>query len=116
MMSVDAGDKARDAADVERWRVHAQEFHGLVATASGNRILDLFGLSLRDLFNDRVAERVMGTGDRAVVGDEHRAIAGAIAAGQPELAESLMAAHMNTFTEIAVQVIEGLLEDVIDWR
>ena len=116
MTSVDAGDKARDTADVERWRVHAQEFHGLVATASGNRILDLFGLSLRDLFNDRVAERVMGTGDRAVVGDEHRAIAGAIAAGQPELAESLMAAHMNTFTEIAVQVIEGLLEDVIDWR
>jgi GntR family transcriptional repressor for pyruvate dehydrogenase complex len=116
MAAVEAGDNARDTDDVVRWRRHATEFHGLVAMASGNRILDLFGLSLRDLFNDRVAERVMGTGDRAVVGQEHRAIANAIAAGQPDLAERLMAAHMNTFTEIAVQVIEGLLEDVIDWR
>jgi GntR family transcriptional regulator, transcriptional repressor for pyruvate dehydrogenase complex len=116
MAAADAGEKARETDDIGRWRRHATEFHGLVATASGNRILDLFGLSLRDLFNDRVAERVMGTGDRAVVGEEHRAIAAAIASGQPDLAERLMAAHMNTFTEIAVQVIEGLLEDVIDWR
>jgi DNA-binding FadR family transcriptional regulator len=116
MASVDAGDTARGNEDVGRWRHHAMEFHGLVATASGNRILDLFGLSLRDVFNDRVAERVMGTGDRALVGEEHRAIATAIAKGQPDLAERLMAAHMNTFTEIAVQVTEGLLEDVLDWR
>jgi GntR family transcriptional regulator, transcriptional repressor for pyruvate dehydrogenase complex len=116
METVDAGAVAREAHDVGRWRRQAMEFHGLVAAASGNSILDLFGRSLRDLFNDRVAERVMGTGDRAVVDKEHRAIATAIASGQPDVAERLMTAHMNTFTEIAVHVIEGLLGDVLDWR
>jgi DNA-binding FadR family transcriptional regulator len=116
MEALDAGETARDNHDVGRWQRHAMEFHGLVATASGNNILELFGRSLRDLFNERVAERVMGTGDRAVVDKEHRAIATAIASGQPDLAERLMAAHMNTFTDIAVRVIEGLLGDVLDWR
>jgi DNA-binding FadR family transcriptional regulator len=116
MVAVDAGEEARGTDDVGRWRGHAIDFHGLVAVASGNPILGLFGQSLRDVFNERVAERVMGTEDRAAVGREHRAIAAAIAAGQPDVAERLMAAHMNRFIEIAVQVIEGLLGDVLDWR
>jgi DNA-binding FadR family transcriptional regulator len=114
--TLDAAETARDSEDVGRWRRHAMEFHGLVAVASGNNILELFGGSLRDLFNERVAERVMGTGDRAMVDKEHRAIATAIASGQADAAQRLMAAHMNTFTEIAVRVIEGLLDDVLDWR
>jgi DNA-binding FadR family transcriptional regulator len=116
MEAVAAAETALESEDVGRWRRHSMEFHGLVAAASGNSILDLYGRSLRDIFNDRVAERVMGTGDRAYVDEEHRAIATAIASGQPDDAERLMAAHMNTFTEIAVRVIEGLLGDVLDWR
>jgi len=114
--TLDAGETARDNEDAGRWRRHVMEFHGFVAAASGNNILELFGQSLRDLFNERVVERVMGIGDRVEVDREHRAIATAIAAGQADVAQRLMAAHMNTFTEIAVRVIEGLLEDVIDWR
>ena len=116
MESVDVSEWAYDVDDIGTWRRHDFNFHGLVAAATGNRVMDLFGQSLRALFNDRVGDRMMGAHDRDVVRKEHRAIANAIAARDPDAAEGLMAAHMTTFTEIAVQVIEGLLEDVLDWR
>jgi GntR family transcriptional repressor for pyruvate dehydrogenase complex len=116
MVTQHAAEQAYDLNDTRSWRRHVSYFHSQVAAAAGNRILDLFGQSLRDLFNERLGDRMMGAGDRALVRKEHGAIATAIAAGDPDAAEGLMAAHMNTFTEIAMQVIEGLLEDVLDWR
>jgi GntR family transcriptional regulator, transcriptional repressor for pyruvate dehydrogenase complex len=116
MESVDASERAYELDDIGTWRRHDFDFHGLVAAASGNRVMDLFGQSLRALFNDRVGERMMGAHDRDVVRNEHRAIANAIACRDPDGAERLMAAHMTTFSNIAAQVIEGLLEDVLDWR
>ena len=62
-----------------------------------------------------MAEQLTGTGDRALVA-RSTAIADAIAAGDSDEAEALMTAHMNTFTELGLQVIEGLLDDVLDWR
>jgi DNA-binding FadR family transcriptional regulator len=108
--------QAKDEADLSLWRRSTGEFHSLVAGASGNHILDLFGHSLKELYSERLEERVVGKGDRATVIAEHSAIATAILKRRPAEAERLMAEHMETFTSLTMHFVSGLLDDVLDWR
>jgi GntR family transcriptional regulator, transcriptional repressor for pyruvate dehydrogenase complex len=111
-----ASKEALERGDKETWRKYVSEFHTEVAGASGNRILDLFGQSLKDLFSERLESRLMGGGETKKVLEEHEAIHDAIVEGRGDDAERLMDAHMATFEKIARRAIPGLLDDVLDWR
>src|SRR5262249_56845090 len=74
---------AFETGDLPEWRQHTSEFHALVASASGNHILDLFGLSLKELYSERLEHRVVGKTDRPTVLAEHAAIANAIIRRRP---------------------------------
>ena len=92
------------------------QFHAEIAGASGNRILDLFGESLKELYSERLESRMMGRNDSRKVIEEHGAIHDAIVEGRADDAERLMAAHMATFERLSLRAIPGLLDDVLDWR
>ena len=108
--------EAYEKGDLPEWRQHTSEFHALVASASGNHILDLFGLSLKELYSERLEHRVVGKTDRPTVLAEHAAIANAIIRGRPAEAERLMTEHMETFTSLTMHLVSGLLDDILDWR
>jgi GntR family transcriptional repressor for pyruvate dehydrogenase complex len=108
--------EAYDERDHVDWRTSTGEFHALVAGVSGNHILDLFGRSLKELYSERLEERVVGKADQPTVLAEHEAIAKAIINRRPAEAERLMAAHMETFTALTMKLVSGLLDDVLDWR
>jgi GntR family transcriptional regulator, transcriptional repressor for pyruvate dehydrogenase complex len=111
-----ASREAFEHGDDDIGNVGVREFHAEIAGLSGNRILDLFGLSLKELFNERLESRIMERSDTKKVFDEHQAIHDAIVEGRAEDAERLMAVHMATFERLARKAIPGLLDDVLDWR
>ena len=111
-----ASREAFERGDDETGNRLVGEFHAEIAGASGNRILDLFGESLRELYSERLESRMIGRNDSKKVIDEHGAIHDAIVEGRAEDAERLMAAHMATFERLSRKAIPGLLDDVLDWR
>jgi DNA-binding FadR family transcriptional regulator/pimeloyl-ACP methyl ester carboxylesterase len=111
-----ASREAFERGDDETGNHLVGEFHAEIAGASGNRILDLFGQSLRELYSERLESRMIGRNDSKKVIDEHQAIHDAIVEGRADDAERLMAAHMATFERLSRKAIPGLLDDVLDWR
>jgi GntR family transcriptional repressor for pyruvate dehydrogenase complex len=111
-----AARKALEDGDMAGWRELTSSFHELLAGASGNRVLDLFGGSLKMLYNER-------TSDRSAIGVlahevcvEHEEIVRAIVEGRADDAERLVAEHMETLTKITTETLFGMLDDVLDWR
>jgi GntR family transcriptional regulator, transcriptional repressor for pyruvate dehydrogenase complex len=92
------------------------DFHSVVARMSGNKILDLLGSSLLEIFYDRVGGMLFPVSRRRGVCASHAAIADAIAAGDGALAEELMREHMVEYVEYARRRHPDLLDEVVDWR
>lgn len=108
-----------DAASVREegnWARVSTDFHATVASMSGNRVLDLFAESLKDVWFDRIYGLMYPVDAREQVRRDHEAIAGAIIKGDGKKAEKLMAAHMDEFQGFVAQRYHGLLDEVIDWR
>ncbi|HEY1280826.1 MAG TPA: FadR/GntR family transcriptional regulator [Acidimicrobiales bacterium] len=112
-----AARQAFEQGDREAWIRLTREFHSQVAGASGNRILDLFGASLKELYHERmVVGRIEPLDNAAKVVHEHEAVTRAILDGRADDAERLMQKHMESFTAITMKGVPGLLDDVLDWR
>jgi DNA-binding FadR family transcriptional regulator len=94
----------------------ARDFHGIVAGMSGNRVLDLFGASLKEIFTDRVSGMLFPASRRRQVLEDHEAIAKAIFRGEASRAERLMREHMEEFVEYVRKRHPGLMDEVVDWR
>ena len=92
------------------------DFHAVVARMSGNKILDLLGSSLLEIFYDRVSGMLFPVSRRRGVCESHAAIADAIAAGDGARAEELMREHMVEYVEYARRRHPDLLDEVVDWR
>ncbi len=91
-------------------------FHSVVTGMSGNRVLDLFGASLKEIFTDRVSGMLFPASRRRHVVEAHEAIAKAIFRGEPARAERLMREHMEEFVEYVRKRHPGLMNEVVDWR
>jgi len=94
----------------------ASDFHEAIAGASGNRILDLFGRSLKDVYSARVSGALFPMDARERVQCAHEDIVDAIDAGDAELAERLMREHMEEFLGFVAERYPGMLDEVVDWR
>jgi GntR family transcriptional repressor for pyruvate dehydrogenase complex len=93
-----------------------RDFHSVVTGMSGNRVLDLFGSSLKEIFTDRVAGMLFPASRRRQVVEAHEAIAKAIFRGEASRAERLMREHMEEFVDYVRKRHPGLMDEVIDWR
>lgn len=92
------------------------DFHGLMAGASGNRVLDLMSSAIRDVFYERVTSSLWPRNDRPRIHLEHEAIVKAIEKGDGKLAEKLMRKHMEEMVERCEERLPGLLDEIVDWR
>ncbi|RBY83701.1 FadR family transcriptional regulator [Geodermatophilus sp. TF02-6] len=93
-----------------------KDFHKTVASMSGNPILNLFCVSLEEIFRDQVSGLLSPDEERRHVLEVHAAIADAIAEGEAERAERLMREHMQEYADWVHQQHPRLVEEVIDWR
>lgn len=113
--AIDAARVAAVGADRD-WTRTSSDFHGVVAGLSGNRVLDLFGEALKDVWAARVSGTIFPSESRERVRQDHEAIAAAIAAGDGTTAERLMREHMREFSGYVAERYSGLLDEVVDWR
>lgn len=95
----------------------ANEFHYVLATLTGNRVLDLVATALKDLYTTRV----VGAGVAQATADpsiklEHREIGEAILRGDGEAAENLMRSHMHYYTTRTQDVAPRFPESRLTWE
>jgi DNA-binding FadR family transcriptional regulator len=93
-----------------------RDFHSVIAGMSGNRILDLYGRALKDIFTERVTGLLFPASQRDHIRRAHEAIAKAIFNGEAARAERLMREHMQEYVEYVQRRHPGLLDEVVDWR
>ena len=113
------GEVMAEAAKADEQLAYLQastDFHGAIAEMSGNRILDLYGAALKEVFADRVTGLVFPPEERDRVEHDHQAIARAIEKGDAKRAERLMRTHMEEYVQFVEQRYPGLLDEVVDWR
>lgn len=91
-------------------------FHGLLAGLSGNRVLDLEGQALRDMYADRIEGMVFPPEARSGILRDHRAIVRAIISGNASRAEKLTRSHMEEYLFYSASRNPGVLDEVVQWR
>lgn len=105
------------AAEIDDYLVHANEFHHAVNGASGNPVLDLLGQSLRAIYSQRLTGGGLFPDEaRPRVRRVHAEIASAIAGGEGQAAETLMAAHMQELAELQEERTPWFMSERISWN
>lgn len=94
----------------------AHDFHSILLSMSGNVILDLITLSIKDVFNSRVRSAVYPINARKHVQDVHKEIAALVLSGQGEEAGKMMREHLEEFAAFAARRLPGLLDDLVSWQ
>ena len=102
--------------DDYEYSTSAGDFHGAMSGASGNRILDLFGKSLKDVYSERIRSFIFPIEARERVQADHEAIVAAIEEGDAEKATRLMREHMDELAGFVAERYPGLMDEVVDWR
>lgn len=93
----------------------ANDFHYVVGSMTGNRVLNLIAMSLKELYTSRVVGGGLANATTAPsIRLEHRAIGEAILAGDGDMAEELMRVHMNLYLG-RVRSLPGVGDSVITW-
>jgi GntR family transcriptional repressor for pyruvate dehydrogenase complex len=108
-----------EPSELEDWFGAASDFHRIVASMSGNAVLDLMAGSLRAIYVDMLAAKSPSFSveeGRKNVENVHRDIANSIIAGDADRAEQLMREHMQTFIEHLEHTMPEVLDERIQWR
>ena len=95
---------------------HSGDFHRLVASMSGNGMLNLFSASLGTIFHERVSGLFFPKTRRARVRKAHVAVAEAIANGDAARAESLMREHMEEYANYVKRRQPALMNEIVGWH
>jgi len=94
----------------------ANDFHYVLATLTGNAVLNLVATSLKEMYTSRfvrigLAERVT----RPSIRKEHREIGDAVLNGDGDLAERLMREHAAKHFDRALRISPSFSNSVISW-
>jgi len=119
-----AAQQLRDALDREEKAARdkttvvatANDFHYVLASLTGNSVLNLVATSLKEMYTSRfvmigLAERVT----RPSIRKEHRRIGDAVLSGDGDLAEKLMREHAAKHFDQALRVSPSFSNSVISW-
>jgi GntR family transcriptional repressor for pyruvate dehydrogenase complex len=104
------------ALDDRSWLAVTQEFHAMVCGMSGNPLLNLLALSLKDIYTDRVSSYVFPEENRDHVRETHAAIAEAMITRDAAIAERLMHDHMAKLAEFFEARYPGLMSEPVHWQ
>jgi GntR family transcriptional regulator, transcriptional repressor for pyruvate dehydrogenase complex len=100
----------------DEWLAVTQAFHAMVCGMSGNPLLNLLALSLKDIYTDRVAGFVFPKENRDHVVQVHGEIGRAIIEGDGATARRLMHDHMAMLAKFFEERYPGLMSELVDWR
>jgi GntR family transcriptional regulator, transcriptional repressor for pyruvate dehydrogenase complex len=94
----------------------ANDFHYVLASLTGNSVLNLVATSLKEMYTSRfvmigLAERVT----RPSIRKEHRRIGDAVLNGDADLAEKLMREHAAKHFDQALRISPSFSNSVISW-
>lgn len=105
-----------DPRDEKEWLETSHLFHVTIATMSGNTLLNLLGLSLKDIYRDWATSTITPLKMRSHVLAVHRGIADAIIAGDGDQADRLMRDHMIYFADRSGHLNADSVDDRVAWR
>jgi len=103
-------------ASARVWSAATEEFHAVVAGASGNRVLDLHSSSLISIERNRVGTIFTERGDRERALRIHDKIADAILSRDGAAAEELSRKHIRAVAKVMEANIGHQLTEKIEWR
>jgi GntR family transcriptional repressor for pyruvate dehydrogenase complex len=103
-------------ASAEVWSAATEEFHTVVAGASGNRVLDLQASSLISIERNRVGPIFNDRKDRERTLRIHDRIAEAILGRDAVKAEELSRKHIQAVAKVMEANLGHLLAEKIEWK
>ncbi len=106
--------RAADLTVDPQFRRAGQDFHGLLAEMTGNRVLSLLVRSCTEVFGGHV-EYLYPIASRPEVLNVHDAISAAVVGQQSELAAALMKAHMEEYLRYGRELFATKMDDVVQW-
>ena len=107
--------EASVGAPNDEWMSASFELHRIVASNSGNRVLDLMVGALTELYTVRLWQAAVPLSERRDVCDVHQWIVAAIGAGDAVRAEALMRAHVADYASHLAARHPELIETAIEW-
>lgn len=111
----EASDRIRDAegsAD-EAWISAASDFHTTISAMSGNRVLDLWAVSLAEIWKTHTRGLSFPDDGRHQVSDDHDEIVRAVLDGDADHAYELMLKHNRHMMGYVEERFPGLLDAVV---
>lgn len=96
------------------WTV-TNEFHGSVEALAGNRVIELLGRIVGNIWHEHIVTRMDTSAIREQIHEEHRDIARAIVAKQPGKATHLMRDHFAGLIEEYRRRWPGRFDELIEW-
>jgi GntR family transcriptional regulator, transcriptional repressor for pyruvate dehydrogenase complex len=105
-----------DATDEESYLHITADFHASVIALSGNGLITLVCQSLAEIYRDRVVSVLFPKARQKEVHGAHEAIADAIAEGDGDKAQRLMADHMEQYTQYIAKRYPSLLDETVVWQ
>ncbi len=103
-----------DVTEDVHFRRAGREFHRLLATLSGNKLINLLVDSFTNVFEERV-DFLYPVKERSATVRAHEEIAQAIIDGDQLQAEALMRAHMEHYAGHAKRRLAALMAEVVRW-
>jgi GntR family transcriptional repressor for pyruvate dehydrogenase complex len=97
------------------WSEQSQRFHQILAGASGNRVLDVFGSALICIHRDQVGA-VFPSSSRKTTLKVHDRIAAAVLAKDGATAERLTLRHIEELIAFFNERRDSDLDELIEWR
>jgi GntR family transcriptional regulator, transcriptional repressor for pyruvate dehydrogenase complex len=107
---------ATGVTDDDTYLDATHDFHRTLVSMSGNPILNLFCLSLEDIFHQQITGLLFPKNKRRQVLATHQEIARAVSEGRSEDAERLMRQHMQDYADYVQKRHPDLMDTVLDWR
>lgn len=107
---------AQNLVDHDAYMGQAHDFHSLLLGMSGNVILDLITLAIKDVFTSRVRGAIYPVSHRKRVHAVHQHIARLVLDGDADEAAREMREHLEEFAVYAAKQLPGLLGDVVSWQ
>jgi DNA-binding FadR family transcriptional regulator len=105
-----------DGGSRHAYTTHANGLHFSLIDLAGNRVLALVIGAVGDIIRTHVLLRIDPFELRALIDDDHAAIAEAVVAGDPQAARKAMADHIERLDPIYRAHWEGNLDDPIEWK
>lgn len=105
-----------DLADQAAWQYASDLFHATVASISGNTVLDLLGMFLKEAYHSRPRNALTPVKMRSATREVHREIAQAIFDGDADRAEQLMRDHMLNYAKRSNKFHSASLDEAIPWK